>query len=537
MARIRTSGGASRALDAVARAAAALVTVALVTAALAASAPAALAQGSGLESSFEQARAVLARSMAAHGGAERIARIGTVRLQLKGDITTGLQQFDPQKPGTHEGAVESRVIMDLANGRYRTTGEQRSIGGFIFPYSAVYKDGGVTFTNPYPPSFNRTPVGDAEEGREQTANTGTRLQPPVLLKLAAQRLATLRDEGSGSFEGRAVRRIAFNLDKNTRVSLAIDTDSHRVLGFEQLAPDALAGIDTARWVYRGSQTVDGLVVPQGATIFRRGAPFFDLTLVSIAYDDAAKLADGEFDLDAKYVAFTAPTLEVKEIRPGLWEVSGAAQGNYRMQFAELSDRVVAYDAPVSPPTVKAIVDKFREKVPSKPISHAVLSHFHNDHIGGVRALAELGASIVTTADAQATVQKVVLQQARLLTVTDIALPALKFTIATPGLDIGEAKRPLRVLEVRDNPHVNRVLVLHDVANRATMASDMTSDTVPFNAAFDHFTAWLLQQKDVDLMLGAHHAPLPLKSLQELQATWRTQQNQAGGARGAGRPVS
>ena len=396
MARIRTSGGASRARDAVARAAAALVTVALVTAALAASAPAALAQGSGIESSFEQARAVLARSMAAHGGAERIARIGTVRLQLKGDITTGLQQFDPLKPGTHEGVVESRVIMDLAKGRYRTTGEQRSIGGFIFPYSAVYKDGGVTFTNPYPPSFNRTPVGDAEEGREQTANTGTRLQPPVLLKLAAQRLATLRDEGSGSFEGRAVRRIAFNLDKNTRLSLAIDADSHRVLGFEQLAPDALAGIDTARWVYRGSQTVDGLVVPQGATIFRRGAPFFDLKLVSIAYDDAAKLADGEF---------------------------------------------------------------------------------------------------------------------------------------------GEAKRPLRVLEVRDNPHVNRVLVLHDIANRATMASDMTSDTVPFNAAFDHFTAWLLEQKDVDLMLGAHHAPLPVKSLQDLQATWRTQQNRAGGAQGSGRPVS
>ena len=493
---------------------------------------AAQAQQSGIETSFEQARALLARSMAAHGGTERIDRIGAVRLQFRADVTTGLQQFDPLKRGTHEATVESRVVMDLAKGRYRTTGEQRSIGGFVFPYNAIYKDGGVTFTNPYPPSFTRNPVGDAEEGREQTANTGTRLQPPVLLKLAAQRLATLRDEGSGSFEGRAVRRIAFNVDKNTRLSLAIDTETHRVLGFEQLAADALAGVDTVRWVYRGSQTVDGLVLPEAATIFRRNGAFLDVKLVSIAYGDAARLVDADFDLDATFVAFSAPPLEVNEIRSGLWEVSGAVQGNYRMQFAELSDRVVAYDAPVSPPTVKAIVDKFREKVPNKPISHVVLSHFHNDHIGGVRALVELGASIVTTADAQAIVQQVVQQQARLATVTDTTAPTSKFTLATPGLDLGEAKRPLRVLELRDNPHVNRVLVLHDVANRATMASDMTSDRVPFNAAFDHFIAWLRQQNDVELMLGAHHAPLGLKALQESQETWRTHQKRAGSSRPA-----
>ena len=75
--------------------------------------------------------------------------------------------------------------------------------------------------------------------------------------------AALRDEGSGTFDGRAVRRIAFNVDKNTRVSLAIDNETHRVLGFEQLAPDALVGVDTTRWVYRGTPTVDGSAVVVG----------------------------------------------------------------------------------------------------------------------------------------------------------------------------------------------------------------------------------------------------------------------------------
>src|SRR4030095_11765375 len=107
-----------------------------------------------------------------------------------------------------------------------------------------------------------------------------------------------------------------------------------------------------------------------------------------------------------------------------------------MRCADRADRVVVYDAPASPATTKAMIEKFREQVPDKPISHVVL----------------------------------------------------KFVRATETRDLGDAKRPRRVLEVRDNPHVNRLLVLHDVANRAAMASDMYSDTTPFNQVFDHFAA-------------------------------------------------
>jgi hypothetical protein len=482
---------------------------------------------SAVESSFESARAVLARSMAAHGGAERITKISAVRLHLKGDVMNALQGQDPARLTSREADVETRVIMDLAKGRYRTTGEQRNNGGMGFPYNALYKEGTVTFTNPFPPSAVRNPVGDSEEGREQTANTATRLQPPVLLKLASQRLGTLRDEGGGTFEGRAVRRIAFNTDKNTRVSLAIDAETHRVLGFEQLAADPLTGVDTARWVYRGTQTVDGLVLPQGATVFRRGLPFLELKLLSVVYDDAAKLADAEFDLDPKFVTLGDSPLAVAEVRPGLWEVSGAMQGFYRMQFVELTDRVVAYDAPVSPSTTKAMIEKFREKVPAKPISHVVLSHFHSDHIGGVRTLAELGATIVTVADAQPIVQQVGLAQTRLLSATDAPLPQLKFATATTDLDLGDAKRPLRVLEMRDNPHINRLLVLHDVANRAALAADMYSDTAPYNQVFAHFAVWVAQQKDIDLMLGAHHPLTAIGTVQEAHAAWRAKQKLAG----------
>jgi len=479
---------------------------------------------SALEASFAQARAVLARSIEAHGGAERIGKLGAARVNLDGDISTGLQGLRPEAvtQSTKEGDFETRVILDLGKGRYRTDGDQRGFGGFSFPFRGVYTDGAVLFAQDFPPALTRTPLGDAEEGREQTAGIGTRMLPPLLLKLATQRLATLRDEGSASFDGRAARRISFNIDKNTRVTLAVDASTHRVLGLEQLAADPLLGVDTTRWTYAGTRNIDGLTLPESAQVQRRGIAILKVRLAKADFDAAAKVTDDDFKLDPRFVLREAPPLEIAEVRPGLWEVSGAQGGNYRMQFAELKERVVAYDAPVSPSTVKAMIAKFREKVPSKPISHVVLSHFHNDHIGGVRTLGESGIQVVTTADAAPIVQKIAQAIAPLASVVDAPVPTLKTITVDASLELGEPGRPLTVRVVGGGPHVNRLLVLHDANNGAMMAADSYSDAAPFNQNFDWFAQWLKGVPNAELVLGAHHAPAAVKSILERQATYRKQ---------------
>jgi glyoxylase-like metal-dependent hydrolase (beta-lactamase superfamily II) len=350
------------------------------------------------------------------------------------------------------------------------------------------------------------------------------------LKLASTRLATLRHEGTATLDGRRVARISFNADKNIRVTLAVDAETGRVAAMEQLAPDPLLGLDTTRWTFHGTQTIDALVLPQRASVFRRGIEVLDIRIVSVQFDDAARVGDADFTADPKYQPFEAPPLEVAEVRPGVWEVANAGQGFYRVQFVELADRLVAYDAPGSPSQVRAVVDKLREKVPGKRISHVVLSHFHNDHIGGVRTFAELGAKLVTTADAVPVVRRIAAAQVRLASLDDTPVPALEFVTVDGRLELGDASRRVTVLEAPAGPHVNRLLVLADAASGTAIAADVYSDATPFNATFDWFAQWLRREMPAtNWLLGAHHPPAEVKTILERQAQFR-----AGGGRQAAR---
>jgi hypothetical protein len=124
---------------------------------------------------------------------------------------------------------------------------------------------------------------------------------PVVLKLAAQRLAGLRSEGAGTFDGRRVARISFTIDKATRLTLSIDNETG--VGLEQVANDPVLGVDTTRWIYSGTQTVDGLVLPQRATVTRRGITILDIRITGARFDESAQLVDADFAVDPSYKPF------------------------------------------------------------------------------------------------------------------------------------------------------------------------------------------------------------------------------------------
>jgi glyoxylase-like metal-dependent hydrolase (beta-lactamase superfamily II) len=311
----------------------------------------------------------------------------------------------------------------------------------------------------------------------------------------------------------------------------LDGDS-RLAGLEQLVGDPLVGVTTTRWIYAGTQQVDGLLLPHSATVQRRGVEFISVRLLDARFDEAAKLAESEFALDPRFVERVVPPLAIEELRPGLWEVSNAGGGFYRVQFAELPDRIVAYDAPMSRAAAQAVIAKLREKVPAKPISHVVLSHFHNDHVGGAGAFAESGAVLVTTPQARAVIERLIRAPAPLAGVADpVPPPSLKFELIDAEVDLGTPARPLKVVIAGGSPHVDQMLVLYDVNNRVAMAADMYSDTAPFNPTFDWFAGWLAARGGVDLLAGAHHAAAPMTSVMQKRAEWKAKQP----ARQAGNP--
>ena len=80
-----------------------------------------------------------------------------------------------------------------------------------------------------------------------------------------------------------------------------------------------------------------------------------------------------------------------ELAPGVQHVVG---GTHNSLLVEMRDYLIVFDAPISDGQSNWLLNAARSKYPGKPVKYLVLTHHHMDHIGGLRAYAAQGATIV-----------------------------------------------------------------------------------------------------------------------------------------------
>jgi flavorubredoxin len=81
--------------------------------------------------------------------------------------------------------------------------------------------------------------------------------------------------------------------------------------------------------------------------------------------------------------------------PAIYFVENASF-DYNSMFVVFTDYVLVVEAPSSDNASTKVMAAIHEVVPGKPIRYIVPTHFHEDHIGGLRAYLREGATIVTT---------------------------------------------------------------------------------------------------------------------------------------------
>jgi hypothetical protein len=86
-----------------------------------------------------------------------------------------------------------------------------------------------------------------------------------------------------------------------------------------------------------------------------------------------------------------PGLRLSELGEGIQQVVG---GSHNSLLIEMKDHLIAFDAPVSDAQSNWTLVAAREKFPNKPIKYLVLMHHHMDHVGGFRAYAAEGATLI-----------------------------------------------------------------------------------------------------------------------------------------------
>jgi glyoxylase-like metal-dependent hydrolase (beta-lactamase superfamily II) len=121
----------------------------------------------------------------------------------------------------------------------------------------------------------------------------------------------------------------------------------------------------------------------------------DLHSIRRDFDPALSAADftppaGAIEVDQKSFDF-----HVSKVAPSAYFVENVSP-DYNSMFVVFTDYVLVVEAPSSDSDSKKVIDAIHELAPGKPIRYIVPTHFHEDHIGGLRAYLREGATVVTT---------------------------------------------------------------------------------------------------------------------------------------------
>lgn len=152
--------------------------------------------------------------------------------------------------------------------------------------------------------------------------------------------------------------------------------------------------------YSGYRDFGGVTFPSRIVQTQDGYPSLELTISAVTANPA-------FDApvpDNVRTAKPAPVqVAVQKLADGVFYLTG---GSHHSLAIEMRDHIVVVDTPQTEERALAVLAKAKETIPNKPIRFVVTSHHHWDHLGGIRAAMDEGATIVTHQSNKAFLERV-----------------------------------------------------------------------------------------------------------------------------------
>lgn len=104
-----------------------------------------------------------------------------------------------------------------------------------------------------------------------------------------------------------------------------------------------------------------------------------------------------------YDAATSKGLTLVELAPNVQHVVG---GTHNGLIVAMKNYLVIFDAPINEWQSLWTIEAAKARYPGKPIKYLILTHHHNDHIGGSRTYAAEGAEVIVGSPNEAYIEKV-----------------------------------------------------------------------------------------------------------------------------------
>ena len=419
----------------------------------------------------------------AMGGAERLGHVRSVAM-MHGDgsrwqLGQSVKTSDPDSSGTLNAVTET---VDLTDRRAALDYEISTNDGFTQRRQEVLtasngRSVGLERVGGRPPAilspealFSMGPTTPALALRRNIITIAL-----AALSADATQLAEDRD-----LDGRRVR-FGRTVLHDESIGIYFDRGSKLIAAFEALDTDPIRGDVTARYILDDYRRVNGIMLPFRTTIIKDGARYATVHFTTASVDDPALL--GIFDLPSDAGDSLAAVAANRDYSPltltPIADGVSFAQGlSHHSLVVEFPTYLAVVEAPYSEAQSQMLLQMLAAQFPAKPVRYVVVTHPHFDHIGGVRAMAASGATIVVAA-AHEPVLRALLAARHTNPADDLEIKRKtgarvgtlqSFTGSTTALTEGTQSLELHV--VTGSPHAEPIVIADVPSARVLFQSDL-----------------------------------------------------------------
>jgi glyoxylase-like metal-dependent hydrolase (beta-lactamase superfamily II) len=219
-----------------------------------------------------------------------------------------------------------------------------------------------------------------------------RIVPALLVRKMYQRSQTITWAGESQFDGKTNDVLSVPWENGNFYMVHIDRDSGLVSRYDILFGDPVAGDAVYESYFEDYRDVSGIAMPYRRWQQVTNQKTFDSKLTHFSFNEDVS---AHFETPEGFEKIDPPApaeSELRELAQGVY----IGNGNYQTLYIEMDDYTISVDAGGGTGAIRGNLAQLKEKVGDKPLKYAVLTHHHSDHTAGVGALAEAGATFVTT---------------------------------------------------------------------------------------------------------------------------------------------
>jgi glyoxylase-like metal-dependent hydrolase (beta-lactamase superfamily II) len=461
-----------------------------------------------------EAAGVLEQTAAAMGGSAAIHAVATQQITASGTWFEPEQTFQPGDQPLMVSSLQYTLTRDVAGNRFRYDWQRGVV--YPFPANLTYSEvvnGNLGYLDGQDTANAAASRSGMPSARVATLMKLHRLTSPLVLMREAldspQSVGTIPDE---QFGGKIHHVIALT-DGVSPVRVFIDPDTFLPAKADTLEDDPIYGDTRYEVLYADWRQAGGIMVPFSLT--QRLEGLGRVVTIETEQDSAVQnnvqVQPGTLDIPAdlqtaydpadalrgermtqyflrrqglglpSYADLSRPVV-FTESSPGsgIWHVTGVTHNSL---VVEMADHVIVVEPPLYESRSQAVIAEIKSRFPGKPVRDIVVTHFHFDHAGGVRAYAAEGATVVVGAQSVARFQAVLAAPHTVVPDSLQMNPRQVSVIGVPaaGLVLTDGARTVNVYPVQ-NSHAVDMVIAYIPGENLVFVSDLLSPSGPVAAA-------------------------------------------------------